>query len=435
MNFPPPRYSNSVPNRVEKRFFLKIFFIIFCCFAFSAKADVLEEEIYTIFDIESIVSADSLKMEIKFPRGVFTSDLKLIRDLVYKGNIAGQDVLLRLRYSKKFMEWEEPYDIPDNISDCQIEITNSLQVGKLLKPTFTYGSPKQEAQNFASVETNAKSEKKEQLRNDMNEFSQRNDNKIVFNSADISETSYKEPQKMQKPQKEKVEDCYKLLFIGARVGVSLGSDYDYYSWNYNDYYVWNLSDDDNLWLSETDDVLSKANSFDVAPFVNVQLAENFAIQTEAIFTSYNYLFYEDKGVTHTKYTLSKSMIIIPVLLNVTIGQKRVVKIFAGPHFNIVPEIWMWKWKRTDSEVYDVTYKMSSQTFKENYGEFYNAPVGFTWGISAGYRVFLDARWSFDFGGGTNFPVVTSIDSEMEYTRRFRFSLSVGFEIGTINRKW
>ena len=405
-----------------------------------------QEAVFNVFDVEKIVLANPPKTEINFSRGTYYSDLVLVGDLVYKGSINDHDVVLKVRYSKKFAETNKGYTAPNSILDCPIEITNSLQVGKLLEPTFVYGKQEFEEENFVSIEMNQDNEKRQRLENDMNKFSEKNATKIDFATG-----SRDEKPTTEKLHKEKVKDYDKLLFIGARLGVSASPSESKFNVNYryDNYLIWNWRGYNNdFWLSGNNDsyyyYIYNRSPFEFAPFVSVQLAKYFAVQTEAVFTSYSYLFYEDKNVySHDKYELSRSMIMIPVLPSVTIGKSRIVKIFAGPHFNIVPEIWMWKWKRNDEEIKDVTYKMSGYDFKKNYGQFYNVPVGLTWGFSAGYRVFFDFRWSVDFKG-TMFPIVIAsfdsngylvgIDSYQAHTQRSKCTWSVGFDIGTINRK-
>ncbi|MDR0310235.1 MAG: PorT family protein [Acidobacteriota bacterium] len=185
---------------------------------------------------------------------------------------------------------------------------------------------------------------------------------------------------------------------------------------------------------------SGGGSFDIAPFVGIQLADAFALQTELLFTSYGYGGYKYTGSDNEYekngdyYTLSKKAMVIPVLAKVTLFERK-LSIFAGPHFSVN----YGAGKTTTKEKGNKTSKNASDEDMKYYKDNTKDPlmgltVGADYGFAAGPgRLFFDARYLTDFGK-TKFKYSNDEwKTDKNSIRRAKLAFSVGYEFGASRR--
>jgi len=183
---------------------------------------------------------------------------------------------------------------------------------------------------------------------------------------------------------------------------------------------------------------SGGGSFNFAPFVSLQLTNIFAVQTEMLFTKYDYLGFDnlgdrplifgdisnDKGeyiepdTCKTHFRQSGHALIFPILAKLTFRPgKFSIQAFIGPHFTV--------------NVGNRSEKMDGKVKKMNLNNiFYNTetkypPVGLTTSANFGIKtksgvLFLDARYFTDLGD-------IKSDYNFRWVRRAGLSLTVGYE--------
>ena len=246
----------------------------------------------------------------------------------------------------------------------------------------------------------------------------------------------------------------KRVYFGLRLGGSVGISADKQPKDPYDY----EDEEDNIWVWK-----SGGGSFDIAPFISLQLADVFALQTELLFTKYGYggekakrdyidgYDYDNDGVydyvnitTKGDYeVLERPAIVIPVLAQFTFAERK-VKIFAGPHFSINTGRYryIYKSKEDGKEIYILGKKDQDEADKNSK----IPPVGLTAGISFGFNagpgnLFFDIRYLTDFGNAKETRTESYYDGympiyikiERDYVHRAKLAFSMGYEFGAGSR--
>jgi len=236
----------------------------------------------------------------------------------------------------------------------------------------------------------------------------------------------------------------KRVFFGLRLGGGIGMSA--------------LKNDDfKDYLDESDDLKfrSGGGSFDIAPFVSIQLADAFAIGTELMFTRFGYgglevtkdETYEDEWGSWSQkkgdyWTTSRAAMVIPVLAQVTLLDRK-LNIFAGPHFTINMGNFRDNWREDgerDSEKWD------SDETKDFADELKVPPIGLTVGANFGFnvgagRLFFDVRYITDLGRvkeenawlDWDEDTFEDIYGERDLIRRAKLAFSIGYEFGAGRR--
>ncbi|MDR0303440.1 MAG: PorT family protein [Chitinispirillales bacterium] len=218
----------------------------------------------------------------------------------------------------------------------------------------------------------------------------------------------------------------KRVYVGARAGFGIGMS----------------SPGEELKDMITDDesaFKSGGNSFDIAPFVSLQLANAFAIQTELLFTQYGHGGFKMKKDSEYSYyevykkgdyvVSSRPAMVIPILPKLTLAEGKFC-IFAGPHFSVNMGDFKAKAKINGNKT---SVKMTKDETKELSEDMKN-PVGLTAGVSFGFdagpgNLFFDARYLTDLGKYRD-----KNDKDGKYgVRRAKLGLSVGYAFGLGSR--
>ncbi|MCL1946719.1 MAG: PorT family protein [Chitinivibrionia bacterium] len=250
----------------------------------------------------------------------------------------------------------------------------------------------------------------------------------------------------------------KRVYLGVRAGAGLGLSTLLGEWEKE--------------ITEDGGKITRGGaSFDVAPFVSLQLADVFALQTELLFTKFGvgyefnesdsyYDDYYDETISYSyeevaKY--SRSAMVIPVLAKLTFRPENLsISAFVGPHFAInigdwkVVENGSWSDSDGENEKWDTTYTQTEAKFKEDMGftELKYPPVGLTAGVSFGFaagpgNLFFDIRFLTDLGAvkgeylsrydddDNELPV--PVKKEEDFFRRAKLSFTVGYEFGAGSR--
>ncbi|MDR0304364.1 MAG: outer membrane beta-barrel protein [Chitinispirillales bacterium] len=220
----------------------------------------------------------------------------------------------------------------------------------------------------------------------------------------------------------------KRVYLGVRLGVGVGlsrplGDLE----SFIDYYdaKWNKG----------------GASFDVAPFVSLQIVDAFALQTEMLVTKWGG-GYSDEEET---FDFKRSALIIPLLAKFTFHPSNfVIQAFLGPH--ITANIGKWNVTYTLYGIEEKEKWSDKELLEEFGGEKINyPPIGITGGIGFGVKagpgnVFVDARFITDAGvisqDVPNFYVATGEKAETKkenFLYRAKLSFTVGYEFGLGNR--
>ena len=241
----------------------------------------------------------------------------------------------------------------------------------------------------------------------------------------------------------------KRIYAGVRLGGSVGMS--------------SLKDEEEkkYYDESKDDKWVKSNGyFDVAPFISLQLADKFALQTEVMMTKFfyggsqgeyknSYGGDEDVSVEY-KYLLSRRALVIPVLAKFTVraNDKISFGLFAGPHFTA--NIGKWEdygWRKetyddgeTDIDEWIDFYKSDDKYYKDSYKI---PPVGFTVGTNFGFMTnagtfFVDVRFLSDIGNvkinnGEWENNKRKEDKWEDYVHRSKLAFSLGYEFGAGSR--
>jgi len=248
----------------------------------------------------------------------------------------------------------------------------------------------------------------------------------------------------------------KRLYFGARLGVGIGMSVpgeDYKSW---------LQELDNENMPGIRWWRSGDKSFDIAPFVSLQITDIFAVQTEALFTRHDYLslwgyretYFDTNDSTYKlseeweRFRQSRPALMFPILAKLTFHpEKYKIQLFAGPHFTLnygklrVTSIHM----KIDDNTFSYNgegnleksyyeqkeIKKYSDGFEFFEKDFRYPPVGLTAGGSFGIKprigtIFFDTRYITDFGEASS-------ANGFSWVRRARVSFSVGYEFAAISR--
>ena len=195
-------------------------------------------------------------------------------------------------------------------------------------------------------------------------------------------------------------------------------------------------------------------SFDFAPFVSLQLADVFALQTEMLVTQYGgeySLQYKDTwgflgGDINIKVSFNRRALIIPLLAKVTLHPNIfVIQAFLGPHLTANVGKWNATYNlfgREEKEKFD-DEEILEEMFRGH--KIYYPPLGVTGGIGFGVKagpgnVFVDARFVTDAGVITQDvyyiqditrPSLDNMNENLLY--RAKLSFTVGYEFGFGNR--
>jgi hypothetical protein len=222
------------------------------------------------------------------------------------------------------------------------------------------------------------------------------------------------------------------IYYGTRVGGSIGMSAPTGDWK-------KMYDED-----EYSKFRSGGGSFDVAPFVSMQLTDKFALGTEFMFTrlglgGYKYTKNDEYGDFKDGDWSStcRAAMIIPVLAQLTLAERK-VNIFAGPHFTI---------NMGDAkESWDIDGKSDSKKWNSEEMKFFDdmkhPVVGLTVGAAfAAGPIFIDIRYLTDLGAVKHKDAGKTISEEiypgftLEYEvpdggiRRSKLAFSVGYEFG------
>jgi hypothetical protein len=185
-------------------------------------------------------------------------------------------------------------------------------------------------------------------------------------------------------------------------------------------------------------------SFDVAPFVSLQLADVFALQTELLFTKFGI----GQNISIMGYdmetNITRSAMAIPVLAKMTFRPENLsISAFVGPHFTVN----MGKWN-IDANVAGIEAKQeyTDDEFKKYLADTYEAdstdlkfaPVGLTAGLSFGFaagpgNLFFDVRFLTDLGMAKLTAYLDDEKEEEDFLRRAKLSFTVGYEFGAGSR--
>jgi hypothetical protein len=249
----------------------------------------------------------------------------------------------------------------------------------------------------------------------------------------LAELIKTKPENLSRPNNSLKSGNYdsdnKRLYLGLRFGggIGLSAPGKMYDW------IDKEEGEGLKWKSD-------GGSFDIAPFVRLQVVDAFAVQTEALFTRYGYGGYkftknypEDSIKKGDFYSSSRAAMVIPVLAQLTLAERK-VKIFAGPHFSVNTGKIKDSWKENgikDSE----TWSLSSDG--ENYIKY--PPVGLTTGTAFGFKanpgyLFFDIRYLTDLG-----MIKDKLEDddgkkyEEDWVRRAKLSFTFGFEFGVGKR--
>lgn len=231
----------------------------------------------------------------------------------------------------------------------------------------------------------------------------------------------------------------KRLYTGLRLGGSVGMTYP-------------LGDAFYEYFGETKHSLysfkwREGGSFDVAPFVSLQITDGFALHTEVMLTKFGYwgqeIEYQDEFEAYTDYQIeythnlkvSRRALMIPIFLKHTHRKNRFsFQYYIGPHFTINFGKWeyyeYYKYKHYDE--IDEEKEIKEKTSENRLNIDHYPPVGLTIGTNFGFittkagTFFLDARVSGDLG-------VVKENGGYISVYRGKLSFSLGYEIGLINR--
>jgi hypothetical protein len=180
-------------------------------------------------------------------------------------------------------------------------------------------------------------------------------------------------------------------------------------------------------------------SFDVAPFVSLQIADAFAIQTEMLITKYGGEYsYKDPydSDEDEKFGLSRSALIIPLLVKFTFHPNIfTIQAFLGPHLTAN----VGKWATTYA--YGGIEGKEDLDDKELAEEYFGAdklnypPIGITGGLGFGVKagpgnVLIDARFITDAGViYADAPTYGRSTKKENFLYRAKLSFTVGYEFG------
>jgi len=234
------------------------------------------------------------------------------------------------------------------------------------------------------------------------------------------------------------------LRLGGGIGLSAPSDWyretflftdDWQAWVFldeYDYYTWFRA---TYPASFAPKWHRGGGSFDFAPFISLQIVDNFAIQTEALFTRHSYINLDDVVITSFDFEKnefvkikefnirqSRPAIIFPLLAKLTFyPSKYSIQAFAGPHFTVN----YGKFKSIEDGKVE-KHSDGYIFFEKGLFPLIGITAGGSFGVKAGVgTLFFDARYFSDFW--------TNNWYEEPYVRRARLSLSVGYEFSAISR--
>ena len=225
----------------------------------------------------------------------------------------------------------------------------------------------------------------------------------------------------------------KRFYTGLRLGGGIGMVYPVgEEW----YYFFSDKSDPNLkWRT--------GGSFDIAPFVSLQITDRFAIQAEVMITRFGYwgLFFEEREqnfIDMEKEQVSRPALLFPLLAKYTHRRNNFnFQMYAGPHFtaNIGQYRIYVHYKYSDvRETFEFERTWESNDFPGK--KLKIPPMGFMLGTNFGYittkagTIFADARFLGDMG------VVKEYDriyGWWPFLYRAKISLTLGYEFGFINR--
>ena len=225
-------------------------------------------------------------------------------------------------------------------------------------------------------------------------------------------------------------------------------------------------------------------SLDVAPFISLQLADKFALQTEAMITKfgyegakykYNYGYsdeeygYGHKSDTEEKELLSRRALVIPILAKFTVraNDKISFGLFAGPHFTANIGKWeYYDYSKGKSSYWNTQWtedgeKVVTKEYEIDEGAIYIQPsndemknsikvplMSFTVGTNFGFMTnvgtfFVDVRFLSDISDIGNVKQNNGERDEdtgkikedkwEDYVHRAKLSFSLGYEFGAGSR--
>ncbi|MCL1945804.1 MAG: PorT family protein [Chitinivibrionia bacterium] len=245
----------------------------------------------------------------------------------------------------------------------------------------------------------------------------------------------------------------KLVYLGVRAGAGVGLSA--------------MSEEEEKDITEDGGKITRGGaSFDVAPFVSIQLADVFALQTELLFTKFGAGYkWEESGFDEEygswseeeEYKISRNALVIPILAKMTFRPENLsISAFVGPHFAInigkykISENETWTEDgQTESEKWDTTLTDDELKKMFGYTELKYPPVGLTAGVSFGFaagpgNLFFDFRFLTDLGMAkstrmSNYDDKTDeyleipVKKEEDFMRRSKLSFTVGYEFGAGSR--
>ena len=232
-----------------------------------------------------------------------------------------------------------------------------------------------------------------------------------------AESVKSEPIKEKEPLKE--EETAKRVYFGLRLGggIGLSRPAGKYASEWRDYY-----------MKESGSKFKSNGSFDVAPFVSIQFADAFAIQSEILFTRFGFGQRWEYEGEDGYYLISRGAMVIPLLAKLTIADRK-VGIFAGPH--LMPEIGQYKYSWKDGD------ESGSKKFDANTDGSKTQLIGLTFGADFGFnvgsgRLFFDARYLTSLGKPRKGDKWDDDRGDL-YIRLAKLSLTVGYEFGAGSR--
>ena len=239
----------------------------------------------------------------------------------------------------------------------------------------------------------------------------------------------------------------KKIYAGLRLGGGIGMVYPV-----DDNYMIFFGNNKSPYLKWRD-----GGSFDIAPFVNLQIIDKFAIQTEIMITRFGYfggVFEFRKGgeIDIEKEQISRAALLFPILAKYTLRRNRFnFQLYAGPHFTAnvgkYRQHIYYKYSKNGMVIFEETVINKSREYNFfSYIDSIKTPLmGLTLGTNFGFistkagTVFVDARFLGDLGivkqyldggvhGGYRYE-----KGWWPYLYRAKLSLSLGWEFGFIDR--
>jgi len=221
----------------------------------------------------------------------------------------------------------------------------------------------------------------------------------------------------------------KRIYTGLRLGGGIGMVYPV-----GDAYYYFFSDNKDPYLKWRD-----GGSFDIAPFVSLQLVDKFALQTEVMITRFGYwgevFEYDEGGITEIeKLQISRAALLFPILAKYTLRKNRFnFQLYTGPHFTAnVGKYRYYLYFRDGNNEEKITIEKD-----EFHNELKIPPIGYMLGTNFGFistkagTVFVDVRFLGDMG-------VVKEDANdgygwWPYLYRAKLSITLGWEMGFVNR--